>query len=74
MFGLQLYLPMSPSFQAVAAGMTTSQAGTGFASASFPIPNLAVLTGFTLYGQWLLGDPQSALGFASSDAFSLTVQ
>jgi cytochrome c peroxidase len=74
MFGLQLYLPMSPSFQAVAAGMTTSQAGTGFASASFPIPNLAVLSGFTLYGQWLLGDPQSALGFASSDAFSLTVQ
>jgi cytochrome c peroxidase len=74
MFGLQLYLPVSPSFQAVAAGVTTTANGTNFVSANFPIPNLATLVGYTLYGQWLLGDPQSALGFASSDAFSLTVQ
>jgi len=73
MFGMQIYLAMTPSFQAVGVGLSTTSNGTAYASASFGIPNQPALSGFTLHGQWLLGDPQSTLGFAASNAFTLTV-
>lgn len=74
MFGLQLYLAMTPAFQLVSAGTSGNAAGAGYANVSFAVPNQASLRGFALFGQWLVADGQNSLGFVGSSGFGLVVQ
>jgi cytochrome c peroxidase len=71
--GVHLYLGLY-EFSLTYAGQTQALAnGRGFASHPIRVPSNPSLSGFELFAQWLVIDPASPAGVASSDAISLRV-
>ena len=71
--GAQLYYGFTPDLLALHSGLTQgSGAGNGWDSASIPVPNDALLVGFTMTMQWIVFDPGSAGGLAASPASNVT--
>lgn len=71
LLGQTVYLGMSPSLVVVPMPTPTlgNGPGDGIGGLTFAIP--PGFAGTTLYGQWLVMDPQGPNGFAASDAFAL---
>ena len=53
---------------------SAGQPGAGSANAAFPIPNLPVLAGLSLYSQFLLFDAAASQGLSASDGLHMQIQ
>jgi cytochrome c peroxidase len=73
--GHSVYLAQTPAMTSVAGQGLTLGAGPGggFGSFTFALPNDVGLRGVSLFGQWLIVDALGPVGFASSNAFGLTI-
>jgi len=72
--GHNVYLAQTPAMTTGGIGLTQgSGSGGGYASFVFGLPTASSFVGVSLYGQWLIVDPLGPAGFASSDAFGLTL-
>ncbi|MFY9344109.1 MAG: cytochrome c peroxidase [Planctomycetota bacterium] len=72
--GLQVHLGLTPALTLITAPTPTATGPTGgYGSMTFALPPNPLLAGVTVYGQWLVADPQGPNGFATSDAFALTL-
>ncbi len=66
-------IPASGSFARVVVSLAGSGIGSGYGSASLPIPNDPALVGTTFFGRWYVADANAPNGTAVSPAFKFTV-
>lgn len=73
--GQNVYLALTPAHTPVAVPQLVQGAapGTGYSSLTFPIPQQPGLRGMTVFGQWLVFDPQGPFGVVVSDALGFPV-
>lgn len=69
MLGQNVYLGMTPNLVTFALPQPTSGSGPGDGIGTFTFPIPAGFAGVTLFGQWLVFDPQGPNGLTVSDAF-----
>jgi len=74
LFGLRLRVSLSPVAYVTGVGSSAQQAGIGYARTGLTVPAQPALVGAGIYGQWVVGDLVSPVGFVTSDAFHLVVR
>ena len=74
LLGHNVYVAQSPALITAGIGLTLgSGPAGGYLSLPIAVPNDPGLAGATLFGQWLVVDPAGPFGFASSDAFGVSL-
>ncbi len=73
-FGLDIFLALSPSTMLLPAGLTVGTAPRGGAAQLvLPVPGDPLLAGLPFYGQWVVADPLGPIGLTTSAAFAAAI-